>query len=301
MHGAAELIDAGLVDGSEEARAFADSVAGVVTRLGYAPSDWRPGEAPGDRDERERAVCAALEALGWSSLADGRELAAFAGLGAVELGRRLAPIEPVDALLGASPLAGDLARTLGTPPIALVREQGRLVRRAVHSAQPCPSAEGLRVARVQRLGPPLGFAAEGEVALAAWLAASIGYLGGLGQGALELTVDYVGQRRAFGSTLAALAPVQQMLAGAATRVRGVRLLAAQAPGAGHTPGARRQAQADALAHAGEAIVSACAACQQATGAIGFTLDYPLHRYAQRARALATWNDALLDTLLDTRA
>ena len=29
-------------------------------------------------------------------------------------------------------------------------------------------------------------------------------------------------------------------------------------------------------------------------AIGFTLEYPLHRYTQRARALATWNDALLD-------
>ncbi len=31
-----------------------------------------------------------------------------------------------------------------------------------------------------------------------------------------------------------------------------------------------------------------------TGAIGFTLEYPLHRYTQRARALAAWNDALLD-------
>lgn len=297
MHGSQELIDAGLVEGSEEARAFAESVAGVLTRLGYAPPSWRPGEVVDADDDREAAVTEALGDLGWSSLAAERELAAFAGLGAVELGRRLGPIEPVDALLGASPLAGDLARTLGTTAIALVREQGRLVRRAVLHAQPCPSAEGLRVARVQPLGVLLG-PVEGErwtIALAAWLAASVGYLGGLGQGALELTVEYVRQRRAFGNTLAALAPVQQMLAGAATSVRGVRLLGAQAPGAGE------QAQTDALAHAGEAIVSACAACQQATGAIGFTLDYPLYRYAQRARALATWNDALLDTLLGTRA
>ncbi len=54
--------------------------------------------------------------------------------------------------------------------------------------------------------------------------------------------------------------------------------------------------ADALAHAGPAIAQACAACQQATGAIGYTLEYPLHRYTQRARALATWNDALLEAL-----
>jgi alkylation response protein AidB-like acyl-CoA dehydrogenase len=63
-------------------------------------------------------------------------------------------------------------------------------------------------------------------------------------------------------------------------VRGARLLAEDAPGA------------DALAHSGAAVAQACAACQQVTGAIGFTLEYPLHRYTQRARALATWNDAL---------
>ena len=55
--------------------------------------------------------------------------------------------------------------------------------------------------------------------------------------------------------------------------------------------------ADALAHAGPAVAQACAACHQVTGAIGFTLEYPLHRYTQRARALATWNDALLEALI----
>jgi alkylation response protein AidB-like acyl-CoA dehydrogenase len=55
--------------------------------------------------------------------------------------------------------------------------------------------------------------------------------------------------------------------------------------------------ADAVAHAGPAIAQACAACQQVTGAIGYTLEYPLHRYTQRARSLAAWNDALLDELL----
>ena len=122
------------------------------------------------------------------------------------------------------------------------------------------------------------------LAWAAWLAASTGYLSGLGEAALEMTVGYVRERAAFGATLGALAPVQQLLAGAATAVRGVTLLCADAPGE------------DALRHAGPAVREACDACHQVTGAIGYTLEYPLHRYSQRARALETWNDALLDEL-----
>ena len=114
----------------------------------------------------------------------------------------------------------------------------------------------------------------------------IGYLAGLGQAALDLTVDYVRQRRAFGSTLAALG------SGPAAARRARRPPYAECscwPPNPRTP--------TRLAHAGPAITEACAACHQVTGAIGFTLEYPLHHYSQRARALATWNDALLDGLL----
>jgi alkylation response protein AidB-like acyl-CoA dehydrogenase len=152
--------------------------------------------------------------------------------------------------------------------------------------EPVASADGLDVHRVLELGEAVAVSAdEWRTAAGVWTAAAIGYLAGLGQGALDLTVDYVRQRRAFGGTLAALAPVQQLLAGAATAVRGVRLVAADRP------------NGDALAYAGPAIADACAACQQVTGAIGFTLEYPLHGFTQRARAMATWNAALLDGLL----
>jgi butyryl-CoA dehydrogenase len=49
------------------------------------------------------------------------------------------------------------------------------------------------------------------------------------------------------------------------------------------------------------VAEACAACQQVTGAIGFTLEYPLQRYTQRARGLAAWNDALLEELIQPSA
>lgn len=245
-----------------DARAFAESVAGVLVRHGP--------EAP--------ELPAVLAGLGWDTLADDQALAACAGLGAVELGRRLAPLHHVDRLLGAAPAAGGLARSLGSERIALIGATRRIVRRSEAVAY----AEGLDVHRVLELGEPVGEVS--ATARASWRAACVGYLGGLGQGALDLTVEYARGRRAFGTTLGALAPVQQLLANAATAVGGVRLLAGEA------------ADADALAYAAHAIAGACAACHQVSGAIGFTLEYPLHRYTQRARALATWNDALLEHL-----
>lgn len=276
--------------GHDEAAQFADSVAGVLDRLAPPPPAWRPGHIP---DDEERAtVAAALDELGWSMLAHEPQLAAFAGLAGVQLGRRLAAPDLVDSLLGGAPVAGGLARSLDVAderrPRPTVLTAGPLgpERRVAGSWEAVPYAEGLRVHRVAELGEPerLDPVAVG-VARDAWLAASVGYLAGLAAGAVDLTVAHARARRAFGATLADLAPVQQLLAGAATAARGLELLAAEG------------ASCEALAHAGEAASAACAACQQATGALGFTLEHPLHRYAQRARALAIFNDALLDTLL----
>jgi butyryl-CoA dehydrogenase len=276
-----------------EARAFAESVAGVLDRHARVQGGWAPGEQAVPRSPR---LGAALDELGWATLAQAEEhgdpqvkraVLACAGLGAVELGRRLTPPHHVDRLLGGSPMSGDLVRSLGAERAALRRERGVVVRRPVLRSEPLASADGLDVHRVLELGEAVDTISDDRwaTAAAAWTAAGVGYLAGLGQGALDLTVGYVSQRRAFGRTLAALAPVQQLLAGAATAVRGARLLAGAHP------------DTDALAYAGPAIADACAACQQVTGAIGFTLEYPLHRHTQRARALATWNDALIDSVI----
>lgn len=253
------------MNSSDDAVAFAESVAGVVDRV--APSD----------------LTTALDEVGWLTLARDPDLVACAGLAAVELGRRLAPLHHIDRLLGGSPMAGDLARSLRSDGPVLMPEGGAAVRRPVLRSELLASPDGLEVHRVLELGEPVALsAAEWQTVTRAWFAAGVGYLGGIGLGALDLTVDYVRQRRAFGSTLAALAPVQQLLAGAATAVRGAVLLADSGP------------DGDALAYAGPAVADSCAACQQVTGAIGFTLEYPLHRFTQRARAAATWNDALLE-------
>ncbi len=272
------------LSGEVEAQAFAESVAGVVERhLPIAPSDWTPGRRPGDHSPR---LTTALDEIGWTTVAEDPALIGAAGRGAVELGRRLAPLHELDRLLGGAPVAGDLVRCLGPDRAVVTRDGGRPARRPVIRADPCPSADGLNVHRMRELGTATAIPERAwAIALDAWVAASVGYLAGIGAGAIQLTVDYVRQRRSFGSTLAGLAPVQQLLAGAATAVRGVSLLAVQAP------------DADALAHAGPAVAEAGAACHQVTGAIGYTLEYPLHRFTQRAKALSVWNDALLDVLV----
>ena len=117
--------------------------------------------------------------------------------------------------------------------------------------------------------------------MAAWTAASTGYLAGLAEESLRLALEHARSRHAFGAPLAALEPVQQMLADAATLVDGLRLLAGDLPGT------------DALAHAGEAAERTLAICMQVTGALGFTLEFPLQRAYRRSRAARSWADAVL--------
>lgn len=253
-----------------EAAAFAESVATAADRsLGPAP-DWTPGAVI---DDRSPALSAALVGMGWLDLAGDDGLAPLAGAAAVGLGRRLAPLCDVDALLGGSPLAGELVR-YGAGSAVLPGG----ARVAVLRSEPVPYGDAIGVHRALDLQP------DGRVApaeLAAWTAASTGYLAGLSGWAFETALEYVRGRRAFGGTLAALAPVQQRLADAATVVDGLVLLAQEPP----SPAA--------LGYAGAAAVEVTAACQQLVGAIGFTLEFPLQRAYRRARAVQLWADALL--------
>ncbi len=268
-----------------DAHAFADSVAGTIAR--HRPDSgqgWTPGAPDPDADAWPR-LDDALSELGWPSVATDPELITCAGLGAIELGRGPAPVRQLDRLLGAAPVAGELLRCPVPGGLCLRWLDGEPVVAPVIAADRLPSTVGLQVCRPTKLGAAEPVDTElFAIAWRAWVAAGVGYLAGLGEAALELTVSYVSDRAAFDTTLGALAPVQQLLAGAATKIRGAVLLSEDAP------------DESALRHAGPAIVAACDACQQVTGAIGYTLEYPLHRYSQLARGLAAYNDALLDEL-----
>ncbi len=99
--------------------------------------------------------------------------------------------------------------------------------------------------------------------------------------ALDITLGHARHRVAFGSPLTSLDAVQQKLADSATTVDGMLLLACTAP------------TAAGLAHAAAGCVEVVGHCHQVTGALGFTLEFPLQRYLRRAVASQVWLNAWL--------
>ena len=263
---------------THEATDFAEAVATAAGRALTPPDAWHPGVT---EDDRCPALSRALAEMGWLELATDPSLVALVAPAALELGRRLAPLCDIDGLLGGSPLVGGLVR-YGADRGVERDASGSLAMYAIDEVVPVAYGDAQGVARVLALHPVDAPAPEDAAhRTAAWTAATSGYLAGLAEWALETAVEYTKGRRAFGSTLAALGPVQQRLADAATASRGMSLLAHATPGVA------------ALAHAGVATVDVTAACQQVVGAVGFTLEFPLQRAFRRARAMQLWSDAFL--------
>ena len=271
------------VAASEEARQFAATVEAIARR--HPPADpWRPGAAVSDADP---ALDAALTEAGWGELGTDEGLLPLAAPAAAALGRAFASLQPVDALLGGALTLGALARYAEEGAPLVEPRAGELVGTKAERLAPLQYTDALGVARVDAAAPRVAGPGapladdDARIRVDAWLAASTGYLAGLGEEALRLALEHARARHAFGGPLAALEPVQQMLADAATLVDGLTLLGAGSPGA------------DALAHAGEASERAVAICMQVTGALGFTLAFPLQRAYRRSRAARAWADAAL--------
>jgi 3-oxo-4-pregnene-20-carboxyl-CoA dehydrogenase alpha subunit len=270
-------------DRAHEAERFAETVAAAVARH-PTPDPWRPGAAVSDAVPELEA---ALAAAGWDELGTDPALIGFVAPGAAALGRRFAALRPVDRLLGGALCTGApgglLARYVAAGDRLVTPHGGRLEIAPADAARPLPYADSLGVASVEATRPEA--AVEGPVAAArmrAWVAGSVGYLAGVCEEGLRLTLEHTRSRVAFGRPLAALEPVQQSLADAATLAEGLRLATLDEPGV------------DELAYAGDAAVRALSACQQLTGALGFTLEFPLQRAYRRVRASRAWSEAVLE-------
>jgi alkylation response protein AidB-like acyl-CoA dehydrogenase len=112
-----------------------------------------------------------------------------------------------------------------------------------------------------------------RIALAAEVAGAI-------DGALRFTIDYVSQRQQFGRPIGAFQAVQHRLAEVAVACEATRWLAFRAASSGSVE--------DALIACGYAQDMARVATRdlhQFNGAIGLTLEHPLHLWTYRARAL----------------
>jgi alkylation response protein AidB-like acyl-CoA dehydrogenase len=103
--------------------------------------------------------------------------------------------------------------------------------------------------------------------------------GCLGAG-LQAVVTHVRDRRQFGRPLGAFQAVQHRLANVAVHVEGARWLALQAA---HS--SRDADAACALAHAQQCTSTVVYDLHQFMGAMGLTLEHPLHRWTTRAKML----------------
>jgi alkylation response protein AidB-like acyl-CoA dehydrogenase len=100
------------------------------------------------------------------------------------------------------------------------------------------------------------------------------------ESALKSTVDYVTQRKQFGQPIGAFQGVQHRLAEAAVLVEATRWLTFKAGDSGEPADA-----ALAAGYAQEAARRVAYDFHQFHGAMGLTLEHPLHLWTYRLRAL----------------
>lgn len=255
---------------------FAASVAGVAAQA--AKDDpWRPGSMESDSDP---ALLERLDAIGWSELAVNAELAGVVGPAAYELGRTLAPLDTLDVLLGGALTVAGLSRYARKGATLAELSGARIVLSRAEELERVGYVDAVGAARVLRASAE-GEAGEASIRRTAWVSAHAGYLAGALAYGLDLTLAHAQARVAFGRPLAALDTVQQQLAEVATSADGLRLLSL-----GPVDDA-------ALAYAAVAAAEGLAGCQQVTGAIGFTLEFPLQRALRRARSMRAWLDPIV--------
>ncbi|MFI4894010.1 MAG: acyl-CoA dehydrogenase family protein [Phycisphaerales bacterium JB058] len=120
-----------------------------------------------------------------------------------------------------------------------------------------------------------------------WKVLQAALLVGVARAALDLAVEYAKERRAFDAPIGSFQALAHRLADAAVRVDGAELLARKAAWiADHDPGRREVSAAMAFCEAAEAAQVATRDGLHVFGGYGFTLEYDIQLYYQRAKAWA---------------
>lgn len=161
-----------------------------------------------------------------------------------------------DAVLIATPQAGDWEPLDGVAAYPMAR-----LTRVPADARRLPEAE----AEAVRRRAIIGIAAEAA---------------GLMRGAHEQTVRYVKERQQFGQPLGHFQAIQHRLAEGAQIVQSVRLMAFRAA---HADCSRLAAIA--ALYAQDAMRKLIHDCHQFSGAMGLTLEFPLHLWTYRLKVL----------------
>lgn len=179
---------------------------------------------------------------------------------------------------GLIPFGGDLVLLLADQTVRLVKPTATEPRATVDPFRPLLSGEF-----------PAGGAVTADPALVGRraLLATSAQLVGLGRRMLDLTVSYVNTRHQFGVPVGSFQAVKHHLADALLQLEfawPAVLAAGWALSTGAADAARSVAMASVLAS--EAAQLTARTAIQCHGAIGYTVEYELHRFAKRAWALA---------------
>jgi alkylation response protein AidB-like acyl-CoA dehydrogenase len=131
-----------------------------------------------------------------------------------------------------------------------------------------------------------------DAALDDWLVLTAAALVGVGARALELGVDYVKERKAWGVPIGTFQAVAHPLADSATAVDGSRVLAYKAAwAADEQPERAGELAAMAFAHAAESARDATYRSLHFHGGYGFMMEYDVQLLYRRARAWANvWGE-----------
>jgi alkylation response protein AidB-like acyl-CoA dehydrogenase len=120
-----------------------------------------------------------------------------------------------------------------------------------------------------------------------WRALTAIALSGVGLRALEIALDYVKQRKAFGRVLGQFQSVAHRLADRYSESEGAQLLAREAAwAAGEQPERFAELAAMALGFSAMSAMAATHDAVQFHGGYGFMVEYPVQGYYRRARSWA---------------
>jgi alkylation response protein AidB-like acyl-CoA dehydrogenase len=166
-----------------------------------------------------------------------------------------------------------------------------LVRVELPAARPALADLGSRAAAAVDPDVAPGRAVVGDAADFAraqdeWRVLSACWAAGLARRALDIGVQYAKDREQFGVPIASFQSIQHRLADAHTHVDGARLLALEAAWAADVGDDRADWLAvAALAWCGEQAEAASTWSLHVHGGYGFMVEYAIHLYVKRARAL----------------
>lgn len=312
-------MDLHLTEEQEQLVATVDS----LLRAHASPEAVRAAEPTGfDPKLWERLVD-----LGVVAMAVGEEMGGFGAsvldlaLVAEQVGRSVAPVPLVEVQVAArlldrledaalaEVLAGDRLVTVALHPAAggsavavpagavadaaIVLDDGALVlvdlddaRRTFENLGSLPLAD-VPVAGGRVLAEGAAAAAAHAAAVDDWLRLTAMALVGLAARALELGVEYVKERHAFGVPIGSFQAVAHPLADSAAAIDGARLLASEAAWAADDDPARAaELAALAFGFAGDAARDVTGRALHVHGGYGFMMEYDVQLYWRRARAWA---------------